>query len=68
MTEKPDDKSKLEKDLEAMPPEQFEKVRGMVNTEHLRRDHGASEAEFRRKLGNMTWNEFEAFKSTVYKD
>lgn len=56
------DKSKLESDLAAMTPEQFAKIAETVEAERTKRDAGASEREFARKVANMTNNEFEQFK------
>lgn len=55
-------KPKLQTDLENMAPEQFAQVKGLVEAEHMRRDNGASEAEFRRKVSAMTNNELEEWK------
>ena len=60
------EKSTFEQSLESLAPEHFAKVAETVEAERLKRDRGASEAEFRRKVSTMNDHERREFVSSNF--
>ena len=56
MTDDQERESRLAESIKSMTPEQFEKVKGVVQQEATRRDDPS------KRLGNMTDNELQEFK------